>query len=72
MQMHDGLRCHPRKAVRIALNDLFGHLHRLVGRVVEELNLEAVARILDAADRVYQPVDHKLLVEDGQLHGDEG
>jgi len=71
MQMHDGLRREARSAARVALDDLGGHLHRLVGGVVEQLNLEAVARILDAADRVDEPVDDELLVEDGKLHGDK-
>ncbi len=71
MQMHDGLRRQSRSAARVTLDDLSGHLHRLVGGVVEQLNLEAVARIVQPADRVDQPVDDELLVEDGKLHGDK-
>ncbi len=44
----------------------------LVGGVVEDLDLEAVARVVDAADGVDEAVDDELLVEDGELDGDEG
>ena len=55
---------------RIARHNACGHLLGLVGRVVQHLDLELVARILHGADRLDQPVDDELLVEDGQLHGD--
>ena len=43
-----------------------------VGGVVEELDLEAVARIVEAAAGVDEAVDDELLVVDGELDGDEG
>ena len=43
----------------------------LVGRVVEHLDLELLARVVDGADRVHEPVDHVHLVEDRQLDGDD-
>ena len=72
MQMHNRLRLHSGKAARIAIDNLLRYADRLVGRVVQQLDLEAVARILQPADRVDQPVDHELLVEDRQLDGHEG
>ena len=45
---------------------------RLVRRVVEQLDLEAIARIVEGARRVDQPADDVRLVVDGQLHGDAG
>ena len=48
----------------LALADLLG----LVGRVVEHLHLEAVARVANAHHRVEQPLDHVHLVEQRQLH----
>ena len=57
---------------RVAVDDSAGHLLGLVGRVVEHLNFELFARILHGANGLDQPVDDKLLVEDGQLDGDAG
>ena len=39
-----------------------------VGRIVEHLHIELVERILQAADRIQQALDHELLVENGKLH----
>jgi len=74
VKVHDGLRghwIHSAKPSSVALDDLSSHLSRLVGRIVEDLNLEPVPRILQPAHRLYQPVDDELLVEDGQLNRDE-
>ena len=49
-----------------------GHVDGLVGGVVEELDLEAVAGIVEAAAGVDEAVDDELLVVDGELDGDEG
>ena len=54
---------------RIARHNGGGHLLSFVGRVVQHLNIQFLARILHGADRLNQPVDDELLVEDGQLHG---
>ena len=43
---------------------------RLVGRVVEHLDFEQLARIVHLADGVDQPVRDVHLVEDRQLDGD--
>ena len=50
--------------------DLRRHLLRLVGGVVQELNVELIFRVVDGADGFNQAVDDELLVEDGQLDGD--
>ena len=47
-----------------------GDLLRLVGRVVQDLDLEQVPRIVHLADGVDQPVRDVHLVEDRQLDGD--
>src|ERR1035438_3866182 len=52
----------------VAFDQETSNLDRLVGRVVEQLNVELVFRIIKAADRIEQPIDHVLLVKDGQLH----
>ena len=55
---------------RAELGDLaLADLLRLVGGVVEHLDLEAVARVADGGDGVEQPLDHVHLVEERQLHG---
>ena len=68
VDVHDRLRCHSRKSMRIPCDCLLRYLHRLVGRVVQHLDLKPVARILKPAHRIDQPVDHKLLVVDRQLY----
>ena len=45
-------------------------LARLVGRVVEHLDFEQLARIVDLADRVDQPVRDVHLVVERQLDRD--
>ena len=54
----------------VALDQAASDFDGLVGRVVEQLDVELVFRIVEAADGVEQAVDHVLLVEDRQLHGD--
>jgi len=49
-----------------------GYVDGLVGGVVEELDLEAVAGVVEAAAGVEEAVDDELLVKDGELDGDEG
>jgi hypothetical protein len=44
----------------------------LVERVVEDLDLEQLARIVELADRPDEPLDDVHLVEDGELDGDPG
>src|ERR1700682_464782 len=41
---------------------------RVVGGIVEDLDLQQFARIIDLTDRFEQPLDHIDLVEDRQLH----
>src|SRR5208283_1305574 len=56
----------------VTLDDGGGDIARLVGGVVEHLNLDLLARVLHGADGLDETVDDKLLVEDGQLDGDGG
>ena len=51
------------------LDAIARHFLRLVGRIVEHLNFEAVARIIELRDAVHQPLDHVALIEDGKLYG---
>jgi hypothetical protein len=44
----------------------------LIGRVVEHLDLEAVPRVIDAADRLHQPLDDVHLVVNRELDRDDG
>ena len=55
---------------RIALDHAARHVDGLVGGIVEHLDLQLLARILDLADALDQAVDDVLLVEDGQLNRD--
>ena len=60
-------------AARRPLGDgLARNLDGVVGRVVEDLNLETVTRVPDAAHVVDEPAGDVALVEDGQLDGDVG
>lgn len=43
-----------------------------VGGVVENLDLEAVAGIVEGGDGVEEAVDHECLIEEGELDGDLG
>ena len=45
---------------------------RLVGGIVEHLNVEQFARIIEARDRVHQALDHVALVVDRKLYGNLG
>ena len=54
----------------VAAHGLLGHAARLVGRVVQDLDLEELARILDLADGVDQPIGDVHLVVDRQLDRD--
>ena len=56
----------------VALDQSSHHVHSLVGRVVEYLDVQFLAGVLHAADTVDEPVSHVLLVEHWQLHGDRG
>ena len=47
-------------------------LQRFVGRVVQDLDLEKLARILDLADGVDQPIGDVHLVVDRELNRDRG
>ena len=55
----------------VAADGELGDAARLVGRVVEHLDFEQVARIVDAADRVDQPVGDVHLVVERQLNRDD-
>jgi hypothetical protein len=44
----------------------------LVGRVVQDLNVEFVQRVLQAADGIQQPLYHELLIEDRKLYRHPG
>ncbi len=46
------------------------HRNGFIGRIVEHLNVELLQRIVQAANRIQQPLDHELLVEDWELDGD--
>ncbi len=54
----------------VPFKDELGYFFRFVGGVVEDLDLEEVLGIFEAADGVDEAVDDELLVEDGQLHRD--
>ena len=54
----------------IALRQSAGYLLGLVGRIIENLYLELLRGIFQAAAGVDEAIDHVLLVEDRQLHGD--
>ena len=54
---------------RIALDQSASDVDGLVGRIVEHLDVQLFPRIFQLADRLQQPLDHILLVENRQLHG---
>ena len=56
----------------MALDAIARNLLRLVGRIVEHLNVEQLARIIESRDGFDQPLDHVALVVDRQLHGNLG
>jgi len=45
------------------------NLPRVVGRIVEHLDLQPIARVIQFADRSQQSLDYINFVEDRQLHG---
>ena len=55
---------------RVPPHRLFGDAARFVGGVVEHLNLEELARILQPADGIDQPIRHVHLVVDRELNRD--
>ena len=62
-----------RQAERlIALDARARHFLRFVGRIVEHLNVEQFARIIEARHRVDQALDDVALVVDGKLYGNLG
>ncbi len=54
----------------VALDALAGDELRLVGRIVENLNFEAVARVIELRDGLDEALDHVALVVDRELHRD--
>src|SRR5581483_10460491 len=72
VEVDDGLRREAFGSGGVALDDGFGDGDGLVCGVVEELDLKAIAWVVDAAAGVDEAVDDELLVVDGELDGDEG
>ncbi len=65
VQMTDGV------TLRLEGTDFGGSdLARIIGRVIQHLNVEPLARIVERADAVDQPLDHIALVINRQLDGD--
>ena len=54
----------------IPRDDVAGDLLRLIGGVIQHLNLQPVRRVLELAAGINQAIDDELLVIDGKLHGD--
>ena len=48
-----------------------GNLAGFIRRVVQNLDLKPVSRVVEAADRPNEPANDVVLIEDRQLHGDE-
>ncbi len=62
-----------RQAQRlIALHARARHLPRFVGGIVEHLNVQQLARIIEARHCIHQALDHVALVVDGKLYGNLG
>ena len=72
VEVVDGLGGEAPVAGGVALDDVSGYGGGLVGGVVEDLDFEAVAGVVEAAAGVDEAADDELLVEDGELDGDEG
>jgi len=79
VQIEHGLRCQWLRVLgrydaarSVALYDGCGDFGGLVGGIVQQLDLEPVARIIHAAAGVDEAVDDELLVVDRQLNRDEG
>ncbi len=56
----------------VAVHDRRRYRDGLIGRVVEQLDVELLARIIHLADGFDEAIDHELFVEDRQLNGDGG
>ncbi len=54
----------------VAIDEQARDFHGFVGRIVEQLDVELVFRVIEAADGIEKAVDYVLLIEDRQLHGD--
>ena len=63
VEVDDGCGGRPSVPARVTLDDGRGDVSGLVGGVVEDLDLEAVARVVDAAAGVDEAVDDELLVD---------
>ena len=72
VEIVDGLGGEAFGAGGVAGDDGGGDVFGFVGGVVEDLDFEAVAGVVETADGVEEAVDDELLVEDGELDGDEG
>ena len=72
VQVDDGLRVHAGEALGVAADDLAGDVDGFVGRVVEDLHLEAIARPVETAGGVDEALGHRRFVVERQLHGHEG
>ena len=60
-----------RKSLRrIVLDQSLRHRLSFVRRIIQQLNVELVQRILQPANRFQQPLHHKLLIKNRQLHRD--
>ena len=55
-----------RRALDLALDELAG----VVGRVVEHLDLQLLAGVVQVVDRAQQPLGDVAFVKNRQLHGD--
>jgi hypothetical protein len=55
-----------------ALDLGFGDAAGLVGGIIEDLDLQEVARVLELADAIQEALDYVELVKDGELDGDAG
>ena len=53
---------------RVMLNQASRHRLGFIRGIVQHLDIELVLRILELADRIQQPLNYKLLIEDGKLH----
>ena len=56
----------------VALDAAARDFARLVGGIVEHLNIQFVARIIELRDAIDQPLDHVAFVVDGKLYGNLG
>jgi hypothetical protein len=56
----------------MALDAISRDFLRLVGGIVEDLNIHFFARVIELRDAIHQPLDHVALVKDGKLYGNLG